>query len=212
MKQLHSDLIHTVSGPFTEPAAGDGLITDQPGLLLGILTADCLPVIVADSKNKAIGIFHAGWRGTLKRIVEKGLAEMQRRFGTSPDNVRAAIGPGIHRCCYDVGAEVREEFHSQFDYAEALFEETEVHDPVREKYPLLFMTARPPGHGPNQSKISLDLVAANRRQLLNAGVAAVNIGASPLCTSCQTDMLFSHRAEHGVTGRMMAVAAIRAGR
>ena len=189
--------------------AGDGLITQTPGLLLAILTADCLPVILVDAKRRAVGVFHAGWRGTVKRIVEKGVGEMQRCFGTSPGDIRAAIGPGVHGCCYNVGPEVRTQFESQFEYGSKLFREVEESDPVREKYPLLFLTARAPGHSELPKKIFLDLVEANRRQLLAAGVAAKNISASPLCTSCRTDLLFSYRAEKGVTGRMMAAAGIR---
>ncbi len=108
-----------------------------------------------------------------------------------------------------VGPEVRTQFESQFEYGSKLFREVEESDPVREKYPLLFLTARAPGHSELPKKIFLDLVEANRRQLLAAGVAAKNISASPLCTSCRTDLLFSYRAEKGVTGRMMAVAGIR---
>ncbi len=189
--------------------AGDGLITQTPGILLAILTADCLPVILVDAKRRVVGVFHAGWRGTVKRIVEKGVGEMQRCFGASPGEIRAAIGPGVHGCCYNVGPEVRTQFESQFEYGSKLFREVEESDPVREKYPLLFLTARAPGHSELPKKIFLDLVEANRRQLLAAGVAAKNISASPLCTACHTDLLFSYRAEKGVTGRMMAVAGIR---
>ncbi len=209
VRQIHSDLIHCVSDVPEAVLAGDGLITSTPGLLLAILTADCLPVILVDVKLRAVGVFHAGWRGTVKRIVEKGVGEMQRWFGTRPRDIRAAIGPGVHGCCYSVGPEVRTQFESQFEYGSKLFREVEESDPVREKYPMLFLTARAPGHSELPKKIYLDLVEANRRQLLAVGVPAKNISASPLCTSCQTDLLFSHRAEKAVTGRMMAVAGIR---
>jgi polyphenol oxidase len=209
LRQIHSDLIHCITEVPKSALAGDGLITQTPGILLAILTADCLPVILADAKRRAIGLFHAGWRGTVKRMVEKGVGEMRRRFGTSPGDIRAAIGPGVHDCCYNVGPEVRTRFESQFDYGSELFREVEESDPVREKYPLLFLTARAPGHSELPKKLFLDLVEANRRQLLATGVAAKNISASPLCTSCRTDLLFSYRAEKGVTGRMMAVAGIR---
>ena len=99
----------------------------------------------------------------------------------------AAIGPGIHACCYDVGPEVRQQFESQFAYAEDLFREIKESDPVREKYPLLFLTARAPGHSELPTKIFLDLVEANRRQLIDAGVSPKNISASPLCTACRSD-------------------------
>ena len=208
-RQVHSDLIHCVSGVAEAGLTGDGMITRTPGILLGILTADCLPVILVDTKSRAVGVFHAGWRGTVKRIVEKGVGEMRRYFGTRARDVRAAIGPGVHGCCYDVGSEVRSRFESQFEYGSKLFREVEESDPVREKYPLLFLTARAPGHSELPKKIFLDLVEANRRQLMAAGVAAKNISASPLCTSCRTDLLFSYRKEKGMTGRMLAVAGIR---
>jgi YfiH family protein len=209
IRQIHSDLIHCVTEVPEAGLTGDGLITQTPGLLLAILTADCLPVVLVDAKRRAVGIFHAGWRGTVRRIVEKGVGEMRRWFGTRPRDLRAAIGPGVHGCCYSVGPEVRTQFESQFGYGNKLFREVEESDPVREKYPLLFLTARAPGHSELPKKIYLDLVEANRRQLLAVGVAAKNISASPLCTSCRTDLLFSHRAEKGVTGRMMAAAGIR---
>jgi polyphenol oxidase len=134
---------------------------------------------------------------------------MRRWFGTLPKNIKAAIGPGIHACCYDVGPEVRQQFESQFAYAQDLFRETKESDPVREKYPLLFLTARAPGHGELPPNIFLDLVEANRRQLISAGVLPKNISASTLCTACRPDLLFSYRAEKGVTGRMMGVAGIK---
>jgi YfiH family protein len=210
LRQIHSDIIHFVDSPPTPPLAGDGIVTAAPGLLLGIQTADCLPVILVDPKRRAVGVFHAGWRGTLKRIVEKGVGEMHRYFGSHPRDLKAAIGPGIHGCCYEVGAEVRDKFHSQFAYAAKLFREVEERDPVREKYPMLFLTARAPGHSVLPKNIFLDLVEANRRQLMAAGVSAKSIEASPLCTNCHTDLLFSYRAEKGKTGRMMAVVGIRA--
>ena len=209
LKQIHSDLIHHVTSLPEHPLAGDGLITRTPGLLLAVLTADCIPVIVVDSKQKAVGVFHAGWRGTVKRIVEKGVGEMQRWFGSQPRDLRAAIGPGIGGCCYEVGEEVRAKFESQFAYASELFRRVKDSDPVREKYPLLFLTARAPGHSELPHRLFLDLVEANRRQLLDAGVRKQNIYAASLCTNCRTDLLFSHRAEKGITGRMMAAVGIR---
>ena len=209
LRQIHSDLIHCVDGVPKEPLVGDGLITRAPGVLVGIQTADCLPVILVDTKQRAVGVFHAGWRGTVKRIVEKGVGEMRRCFGTLPKNIKAAIGPGIHACCYDVGPEVRQQFESQFAYAEDLFREIEESDPVREKYPLLFLTARAPGHSELPTKIFLDLVKANRRQLIDAGIPPGNISASTQCTACNPDLLFSYRAEKGITGRMISVAGVK---
>ena len=209
MRQIHSDIVRCIDSVPRESLVGDGMITATPGLVLGIQTADCLPVIVVDTKSRAIGVFHAGWRGTVKRIVEKGVGEMIRCFGTNPRDLRAAIGPGIRGCCYEVGEEVRTKFESQFAYAAGLFREMKESDPVREKYPLLFLTARAPGHGELPPKIFLDLVEANRRQLIAAGVPKRSIESSPLCTNCHPELLFSYRAEKGKTGRMMGVAGIR---
>ena len=209
LRQIHSDLIHYVDGLPQQSFVGDGLVTAVPGLLLAIQTADCLPVIVADVKKRTVGVFHAGWRGTVKRIVEKGVGAIRRYFNSQPRDLMAAIGPGVHNCCYKVGEEVRENFYSQFEYAASLFHEVKESDPVREKYPLLFLTARAPGHSTLPVNIFLDLVEANRRQLLDAGVAAKNIEVLPFCTSCQPDLLFSYRAEKGITGRLMGVVGIR---
>lgn len=209
LRQVHSDLIHRVHELPDHPLVGDGLVSSTPGLLIGVQTADCLPVIMIDPKKKAVGVFHAGWRGTVKRIVEKGVGEMRRWFGTVPRDLQAAIGPGIHKCCYEVGEEVRTKFQTQFAYAVELFHEVKDSDPIRERYPLLFLTARAPGHSELPQKLFLDLVEANRRQLLTAGVLSKNIWVSELCTACRPDLLFSYRAEKGNRGRLMAVVGIR---
>jgi YfiH family protein len=164
---------------------------------------------LADRKHHAVGVFHAGWRGTVKRIVEKGVGEMRRYFRSDPRDLVAAIGPGVRGCCYEVGEEVRTKFEAQFAYAASLFREVKESDPVREKYPLLFLTARAPGHGELPPKLFLDLAEANRRQLLDAGLLAKNLDTAAPCTVCHAELLFSFRAEKGVTGRMMAAAGIR---
>ncbi len=210
MKQIHSSIIHHFTDwPQTkQPLAGDGLITNVPGVVLTVRTADCIPVLIVDPVERAVGAFHAGWRGTLARIVEKGVGEMRKTFGSDPANLKAAIGPGIHACCYEVSEDLKEKFAAQFAYTDELFEEVFSSDPVREKYPLLFMTARAPGHGDPHCTLHLNLIEANRRQLLDSRVPAENIWTSDLCTSCRTDLLFSHRKEHGKTGRMVAAIAI----
>jgi YfiH family protein len=209
LRQIHSDLIHVVRSPEPGRLAGDGLITNVPGVALAILTADCFPVLMVDRKNKAVGAFHAGWRGTVQRIAEKGLGIMRQEFGTRPRDVWAVIGPGIQQCCYEVGEEVKSQFASQFPYGDELFREVRHSDAVREKYPLLFMNMRAPGHGDLCIKLHLDLREANRRQLLSAGVPNRQITALEHCTACNTRRFFSHRAEKGHTGRMMAVIGIR---
>jgi hypothetical protein len=221
LNQVHSAAIHRVYGQRQRPAAerypaqplclgaaGDGLITNAPGLLLAVKVADCLPVIVADRKRRAVGIFHAGWRGTAQRIVEKGIGEMRRQLGCDPANLVAAIGPGIGACCYEIGEEVEAEFDSQFAYSRELFEDVFDSWSLKTKYPMLFLNQRAPGHGEPALSRHLDLVKANWCQLLDAGVPSENIQSLNLCTACHTDLFFSYRKEH-VTGRMLAVVGIR---
>lgn len=184
-------------------------MTNEPGVLLAIQTADCIPVLIADRKKRAVAGFHAGWRGTLKRIVESGVGRMRLEFDSRPKDLIAAIGPGIGQCCYAVGEEVLDEFESQFRYAGELFREVYDSDPVKEKYPLLFITARAPGHSNLGPSLHLDLVEANRRQLLDAGLSPDAISVVGECTSCRTDRYFSYRAEQGFTGRMFSVIGIR---
>ena len=189
---------------------GDGLLRKAPGGLLGVVTADCVPVLVADTRTRAVAAFHAGWRGTLARIVERGIGSLQLRYGLRTEDLIAAIGPSIGACCFAVGEEVRFDFQSQFAYAGRLFSDVYDSDPVREKYPLLFLTARAPGHSNIGPQIHLDLVAANRQQLIDAGVAAARISVVGECTACSrlpdgARKYYSHRGEHGFAGRMLSV-------
>ena len=190
---------------------GDGLMTNVPGLLLAVQTADCIPVLVADPKRRVVAAFHAGWRGTVKRIVESGVGRMRLEYGSRPQDLIAAIGPGIGACCYAVGEEVLSEFESQFSYADHLFREVYSTDPVRTKYPMLFLTQRAPGHSPIGPSLHLDLVEANRRQLLAAGLKPRSIQSVGGCTNCQPELFFSHRASKGHAGRMLSVIGIRPG-
>ncbi|MGA2910163.1 MAG: peptidoglycan editing factor PgeF [Terracidiphilus sp.] len=212
LRQFHSNRIVRAVRPDaarSRPRKADGQITDDPGFLLAIQTADCVPVLVADCKRRAVAAFHAGWRGTVKRIVESGVGAMRLAFGSQPEDLIAAIGPGIGLCCYAVGEEVLSEFESQFSYARELFKEVFDSDPVRKKYPMLFLTQRAPGHSPIGPSLHVDLVEANRRQLLAAGLKPQSIQVIGGCTQCHNDLFFSHRASHGHTGRMMAVIGIR---
>jgi YfiH family protein len=225
LRQIHSGLVHRTAnsvdaggnggaslhddGLREDGLRGDGMIATEPGALLGIQTADCIPVLVADVRQRIVVAFHAGWRGTLARIAERGVGRLRAEFGSRPGDLTAAIGPGIGRCCYSVGEEVRMEFLSQFGYAEALFAEVFDLDPIKEKYPMLFLTARAPGHSNLGPSLHLDLVEANRRQLLDAGIAPEKIHALHLCTACDTRRFFSYRAEQGFTGRMLSAIGIR---
>jgi polyphenol oxidase len=186
LKQMHSAVVRPVAGTGAAERAslwGDGLITGEPGVLLGIQTADCLPILIADRKRRGVGAFHAGWRGTLKGIVQRGVASMGREFGSMPEDLIAAIGPGIGPCCFAVGAEVRELFAARYPYSDELF-------------------------SGGDRRLTLDLVEANRRQLQAAGLAPEAVFSFNACTSCRTDEFFSYRAERGKTGRMMAVIGI----
>jgi polyphenol oxidase len=224
VRQFHSGMVRLVergAGSLSTAEGkavlrGDGLMTRERRLLLGVQTADCVPVLVADTRTRAVAAFHAGWRGTLARIVERGVGTMQREFGSRPKDLVAAIGPAIGACCFAVGEEVRFEFGSQFGYAPELFSEVYDSDPVRQKYPMLFLTARAPGHSNLGPQIHLDLWEANRRQLLDAGVKAKAISVVGECTACARlkngrRRYFSHRAEHGFTGRMLSVIGVADG-
>jgi YfiH family protein len=226
LRQFHSGMLRIVEREDLAQSArlrtadgravlrGDGIMTNLPGVFLGIQTADCVPVLVADVRRRAVAAFHAGWRGTLARIVERGIGTMRLRYGSRPEDLVAAIGPSIGPCCYSVGEELRFEFESQFAYAPQLFSEVYDSDPVRDKYPLLFLTARAPGHSNIGPQIHLDLWEANRRQLLDAGIPAKRITVIGECTACAGlgtaagRKYFSHRAESGFTGRMMAVVGV----
>ena len=204
--QFHSDaILHFESAP-TEPSRGDASVTKSPGLLLAVQTADCVPILLVDPKNRAVAAVHAGWRGTLARIVEKAIGRMQMQFGSRAADLLAAIGPAIGGCCYEVGTEVAAAFSGQFSNAAEFFDELRTGD---EPNPLQWLNMMPPGHQPPPKKALLDLRKANRSQLEGAGVPAGNIFVSDLCTGCRRDLLFSYRKEGAQTGRMMSVIGIR---
>jgi YfiH family protein len=175
---------------------GDGLVTDVPGIMLAVGTADCVPVLVVDVKKKAVGAFHAGWRGTVARIVEEGIGTMRSEYGSRPEDLLAAVGPSIGACCYSVGEEVRSQFCARFSYADELFSEVSGRDSD--------------DVGP---KLHVDLWEANRRQLLDAGVDEGRIMLVGECTACTRDAngtrrYFSHRAENGIAGRMLSAVGV----
>ena len=164
-------------------------MTSQPGVLLAVGTADCVPVLVVDWEKRVVAAFHAGWRGTAAKIVEHGIATMREEYGSKAENLIAAVGPSIGACCYTVGDEVRQSFEQRFPYAEDLFNRQ--------------------GDG----GMRLNLWEANRRQLLDAGVNDSRISIVGECTACTRDeagqlRYFSHRGEHGVAGRMLNVVGI----
>jgi YfiH family protein len=212
LKQIHSDVIHLFDAPPAGPCqglpavAGDASVTNRPGLLLGIQTADCVPILLVDPKKRAIAAIHAGWRGTLQRIVVKAVGQMQMHFKTRPADLLAAIGPSIGGCCYEVGTEVATQFQSQFAEAPEWFDEFRTGD---EPNPIQWLNMMPPGHQPPPKNVLLDLRKANRAQLVGAGLRAPNICVTDLCTACRRDLLFSYRKEGPQSGRLLSVIGMR---
>jgi len=206
LKQIHSDVIHLIEAAPQEPCKGDASATNRPGLLLGVQTADCVPILLVDPKKRAIAAIHAGWRGTLARIAEKAIGQMQMHFATKPAGLLATIGPSIGPCCYEVGTEVATQFQSQFADAPDLFDEFRTGD---EPNPVQWLNMMPPGHQPPPKNVHLDLKKANRAQLLATGLPPQNIFTSDLCTACRPDLLFSYRKQGSQSGRLLSVIGIR---
>lgn len=206
LKQFHSDVVQTFDVAPVGNCRGDASTTNRPGLLLGVQTADCVPILLVDRKKRAVSAVHAGWRGTLQRILLKTIGKMQMQFGTKPADLLAAIGPSIGGCCYEVGTEVAVKFKSQFRKASDWFDDLRTGD---EPNPLQWLNRMPPGHQPPPKNVFLDLKKANRAQLLDAGLGAQNIYTSDLCTACRRDLLFSYRKEGAQSGRLMSVIGLR---
>jgi YfiH family protein len=196
VKQVHGTHVHLVRD--LEPALmapdgqarvqADGLLTPLPQVLLGVQAADCVPVLVADTRLRVVAAFHAGWRGTAAAIVEMGIARLSSEFGSRPQDLIGAVGPSIGPCCYAVGDEVRENFTRAFPYAAELFTQRD-------------------------GALFLDLHEANRRQLAAAGLRAAAITVLGECTGCARlpdgrRKYFSHRIEQGFTGRAMGLIGI----
>jgi len=211
LRQVHSDVVWVFSNASENPPQGDAAITGRSGFYLAIQTADCVPILMADASRRVSAAIHAGWRGTLARIVTKTLGRMRFEFGTDPRDVIAAIGPAIGPCCYEVGPEVAQSFAGQFaragEWFQGPFERLATGE---EPNPLPWLTMMPPGHEPPPERVQLDLAAANRWQLVDAGVNARNIAVSSLCTGCRKDLFFSYRKEGARTGRMLSAIGISA--
>jgi YfiH family protein len=197
--------------PSANPPAGDGLMTSEPGVLLTIRIADCLPVLLVDPQQRAVAAVHAGWRGALARVIEKAVGDMRRTFGSDPQNLIAALGPSIRACCYEVGEEVVESFYGKFAGADRFFQTLPNRpEAVTDRHTILFLSAYPPGHAPEHVPAArLDLIAVAQDQLASAGVQPANVLVTDYCTACRTDLFFSHRHEGGVTGRQIAAVGIR---
>jgi len=186
-------------------------MTSEPGVLLTIRIADCLPVLLVDPQKCVVAAVHAGWRGALARVIEKAVGDMRRTFGSDPQNLIAALGPSIRACCYEVGEEVVEAFYGKFAGADRFFRTLPNRpEAVTDRHTILFLSAYPPGHAPEHVPAArLDLIAVAQDQLASAGVQPANVLVTDYCTACRTDLFFSHRHEGGVTGRQIAAVGIR---
>jgi len=195
----------------THPPAGDGLMTAEPGILLTIRIADCLPLLLADPQRRVVAAVHAGWRGAVARVIEKAVGDMRRTFGSDPQELIVAVGPSIRACCYEVGEEVVQAFHGTFADADQFFRTLPNRpEAANDRHSILFLSAYPPGHAPEHVPAArLDLTAVARHQLARAGVKPANIWVADYCTACRTDLFFSYRQEGGCTGRHAAAIGIR---
>lgn len=164
----------------------DGLITNVEGIVLATFYADCVPLFFIDTRNRAVGLSHSGWRGTVGRIGARTLEAMYAAYGTKPEDVTAAIGPSICKDCYEISEDVAEAFLQEF------------HKPGQGKE-ILF-----PSLKGEAGKYQLDLWRANQIVLEEAGVASSRIQVTDLCTCCNPDYLFSHRASQGKRGNLGA--------
>ena len=179
VQQIHSDKVLQAdrAGPMGE---GDALISNQPGITLSVRTADCLPILMADTRNRAIAAVHAGWRGTIQEIVPKTIQAMADRFGTHPDDLVIGVGPGIGACCFEVGPEVAIQFAKLFPERTDLNQKTKV-----------------------------DLVETNLRLLRRNGGSVRQIATSGLCSYCRPDLFHSYRRDGEAAGRMVSAIRIR---
>lgn len=164
----------------------DALITNEPGVTLVTYYADCTPLFFVDTKQKAIGLAHAGWRGTVGRIGDNVVKKMQRLYGSDPSDIKAAIGPAISVCCYEVDKPCADNFLAldELDSTKFVF---------------------PKDNG----KFMIDLLETNRQILVHAGVKNENITVSDVCTNCNSELLWSHRATKGHRGTMSAFMCIK---
>jgi polyphenol oxidase len=206
LKQIHSAVIWPFAAVPNEPCKGDASLTKTPGLLLGVQTADCVPILLVDPKKRVVAAVHAGWRGTLARILEKTVGELVANYNSHPPDLLAAIGPSIGPCCYEVGAELVALFTSQFVDAADYFDEPRTGE---EPDPLQWLNMMPPGHQPPPKNVRLDLPQANRSQLLAAGLREKNIFSSHLCTACHPSLFFSYRKQGPRSGRLLSAIALK---
>ncbi len=180
----------------------DAIITRQRGVALTMSSADCVPLMFYDPEESAIGMAHAGWRGTARGIAAATIDAMEEQFGCQPRNIHVGIGPSIGLCCYEVTEEVRRLFVGQQEF-DPMPTNVKYRKLVRESAVFAVKEL------PKRTSLSLDLWETNRNQLLMAGVLSEHIESSEICTSCQKERFFSHRGEHGKAGRFPSILALR---
>jgi YfiH family protein len=179
--------------PAVEPPAADALVSDARAIAVAIRAADCVPLLMADRRTRAVAAVHAGWRGTAARVAVAAVETMTREFGTAPADLVVAVGPSIGACCYEVGTELVDAFAAA-GHARHLVDR--------------WFHAPPPRRGERERPtLRLDVAGANRDQLILAGVNDADIHVSGLCTAEHLDVLTSYRAEKEEAGRL--AAAIR---
>lgn len=181
----------------------DGLITNEPGIVLAGFYADCVPLLFADPVSGVAGIAHSGWRGTVGEIGRHMVERMQQEFGADPENMQAAIGPSICQDCYEVSEDVIQEIKSRFEEALWPLFFREKHDPG-EKAQVTAQSTAEAENATGKKKYELDLWEMNRQILMHAGIPEEKIEVTDLCTCCNPELLFSHRASHGKRGNLGA--------
>ncbi len=176
-RQVHGAKVLTVKSPaFRNLQEADGFVTDKPGYLLSIFTADCLPVVFFDAKKNCIGAVHCGWKSTYKGIAKNAVVRMKRLYGSNPKDIQVRFGPSIQKFCYEVNPDLGAKFTNRFDKA--------------------CLSSR-------EGKTFLDLEKANETLLVKCGIPKKNIIKNPHCTMCRKDLFFSYRRDGKGTGRMV---------
>lgn len=175
LRQIHSSLVFNAEGLANRQCEGDALISNEVGKCIGVRTADCVPLLLADPETHTVAAVHAGWRGTVSAIAQHTVQKLADEFGVRPSALHVAIGPAIRGCCYEVGPEV-----------------------VQQLAPLF------PEWRDKESRRKVDLVEANRRILVEAGVPDHQIHDCGLCTYCHHDRFYSYRRDPEDPGRMVA--------
>jgi YfiH family protein len=180
----------------------DAIITRQRGISLAMSSADCVPVMLYDPVQHAVGMAHAGWRGTARGIVFATVDAMREQFGSQPEDIYAGIGPSIGPCCYDVSEEVQGLFLGRIEFDM---------QPTAERYRNLVRESSVFSlvEHAHRNSLRLDLWETNRNQLLMAGLLPEHIELSGICTSCEKQRFYSHRGEHGRAGRFPSILALR---